>query len=539
VFQSYVEPFRDEAGQIVGTIGTGLDITARKRAETALLESEELFRSYFELGLIGMAITSPTTGILEVNDEICRILGYERDELLRMTWAALTHPDDLAADDALFNRVLAGEIDGYAIDKRWIRKDGRIIDSHISVKCVRRADKSVDYFVALLQDITARKQAEQALRESEARFRAVADLVPDLLWSRDAQGAEWYNRRWTEYTGQRSEQAARLGWLDVIHPDDRAQSLARFEHALGTGQPLHHEHRIRGIDGTYRWFLLHARPLQDEQGHIVRWFAAATDIQDQRRARDVLEERIRQRTAALEAANAEQQAQMVARQAAEGELRQSNARLRGLSERLLAVQEEERRTIARELHDEVGQYLTGLRFMLESLGKVTGIPHDPQLANALAVVDDLTTRVRELSLGLRPSMLDDAGLVSALLWHVERYTRQTGIEVTLGHQGLDERLPAPIETAVYRIVQEALTNVARHAETTQVNVQILADGQVTVLIEDAGKGFDVGAVLAHHASTGVSGMRERAELLSGEFLIESQPGEGTRVLVEIPLDVVR
>jgi signal transduction histidine kinase len=177
--------------------------------------------------------------------------------------------------------------------------------------------------------------------------------------------------------------------------------------------------------------------------------------------------------------------------------------------------------------------------MLESLGKVTAIPPDPQLANALAVVDDLTTRVRELALGLRPSILDDAGLAPALLWHVERYSRQTGIAVTLGYQGLDERLPAPIETAVYRIVQEALTNVARHAETPQVNVQILADGLVTVLIEDAGKGFDVEAVLARHASTGVSGMRERVELLGGEFLIESQPGGGTRVLVEIPLDAVQ
>ena len=162
-----------------------INFIIRARAEKELRESEERFRSYFELGLIGMAISSPTKGLLEVNDEICKILGYERDELMKKTWAELTHPDDLAADVANFERVIAGEINGYSMDKRWIRRDGRIIDTMISVKALRNADGAVDYFVSLLEDVTERKRAEATLRESERRMQEHAAELADLHRRKD------------------------------------------------------------------------------------------------------------------------------------------------------------------------------------------------------------------------------------------------------------------------------------------------------------------------------------------------------------------
>lgn len=151
-------------------------LTERKRVEEALREGEERFRRYFELGLIGMAITSPTKAWLEVNDQTCRILGYERDELFNRSWEELTHPDDVAADVENFDRVMAGEMDAYSMEKRWIRKDGKIIDTIISVKALRRADKSVDYFVGLLQDITERKRLEEQLRQAQ-KLEAVGRLA--------------------------------------------------------------------------------------------------------------------------------------------------------------------------------------------------------------------------------------------------------------------------------------------------------------------------------------------------------------------------
>lgn len=141
------------------------------------------------------------------------------------------------------------------------------------------------------RDITARKQAEQRIRESERHFRAVADLVPDLLWRNDPQGrVTWFNRRWTDYTGQTCEASLGDGWLDAIHPDDRETTYAHFHQLLKTGQTLTREHRIRGCDGAYRWFLVKAEPVRDDSGRITQWFGAATDIQEQRAALEALRE---------------------------------------------------------------------------------------------------------------------------------------------------------------------------------------------------------------------------------------------------------
>jgi PAS domain S-box-containing protein len=153
------------------------DITERIRVEDALRVSEERFRRYFDLGLIGMAITSPEMGCLEVNDELCRILGYGRGELLQKTWPEMTHPDDVAEDLAQFQRVMKGEFDGYSIDKRWIRKDGQVIESVTAAQCMRHPDGAVDCFVGLVLDTTERKHAQEALRKAQAELAHTGRVV--------------------------------------------------------------------------------------------------------------------------------------------------------------------------------------------------------------------------------------------------------------------------------------------------------------------------------------------------------------------------
>ena len=231
--------------------------------------------------------------------------------------------------------------------------------------------------------------------------------------------------------------------------------------------------------------------------------------------------------------HAERIAQDEAAQRREADLQQ---RLQTLSRQLIEAQERERCHLARELHDEIGQVLTGLKFLLEMAQRCPDAERRDFLGEAREVVDTLMQRVRGLSCDLRPALLDDLGLLPALLAHVERYTAQTGIRVTFSHADLERRFGPEVETAAFRVVQEALTNVARHAGAEEVAVTVCAHEQVLrARIEDHGAGFDLQAALAGHTSRGVTGMRERAVLLGGRITITTAPGHGTQVQVEFPL----
>ncbi len=263
-----------------------------------------------------------------------------------------------------------------------------------------------------------------------------------------------------------------------------------------------------------------------------------------RRAHDELEQRVRERTAELSDANASLTEQIAERRRAEQELRK-------LSHRLVEVQESERRHIARELHDEIGQLLTGLKLTLEASNREQGREQNSDaktnseqtglerigLERTGMIVNELMRRVRDLSLDLRPAILDDLGLLHALLWHFERYTTQTGVRVIFNHTGIEaQRLKPEIEIAAYRIVQEALTNAARYANVGEVKVNVTADAEnLSVQVIDRGDGFPPEAVLMSGASSGLTGIRERAQLLGGTLTIDAAPGAGAKLTALLPI----
>ena len=220
------------------------------------------------------------------------------------------------------------------------------------------------------------------------------------------------------------------------------------------------------------------------------------------------------------------------------ELEAKNRQLRELSQHLANVQETERRFIAAELHDDIGQLLTGLKLMIEIATAQDGEAKRKTLELAKKSVSELSARVRNLSLDLRPAMLDDFGLFSALEWLFERFTKQTGVLVQHNFNFMEERrFPKQIETAAFRIIQESLTNVARHAEVKNVDVNIFVNGRLDVEIRDQGRGFDPANLNSVSRQTGgISGMRERVSWLGGSLSVISSSGAGTTILASFTLE---
>jgi signal transduction histidine kinase len=224
---------------------------------------------------------------------------------------------------------------------------------------------------------------------------------------------------------------------------------------------------------------------------------------------------------------------------------QHREQLRALANRLTEVQEAERKQLARDLHDQLGQALTAISINLTAIS--TELPPDcaagikERLSEASSLTDQTLEQIRELSLNLRPLMLDDLGLIPTLRWYLKQYAKRLNIKTEFEALGLEERLSPELETALYRVIQEALTNVARHAQAGQVCVRLQRkEAVIAVFIEDNGQGFDVAQVIAHHNTAngaGLLGMRERMSLLGGRFTIQSQPGQGTQLLVEVPSDI--
>jgi diguanylate cyclase (GGDEF)-like protein/PAS domain S-box-containing protein len=260
-----------------------------KKEKDELIKSETRFRSYFDLPLHGIAITSPEKGWLQVNDRICSIMGYSRDEIFRMTWSEMTHPDDLAADIDQFNRVLAGQIDHYSMNKRFIRKDGMVVWTNLSVGCIRKSDGSVDHIIAMVEDITSVKLAETALRESEDRYRSLFENANEAIFVAQDGKLVFLNPVTSQLIGYSSEELMGRSFLDFIHPEDRNLVAGNYLKRLKGEEVLpRYTFRYVARNGEIRWMEIGAVRIEWTGKPATLNFC--TDITERKQAEEALRE---------------------------------------------------------------------------------------------------------------------------------------------------------------------------------------------------------------------------------------------------------
>jgi PAS domain S-box-containing protein len=350
--------------------------------------------------------------------------------------------------------------------------------------------------------------------ELDAIFRT----APDIIFSRQPDGGRDYiSPRFYDYTGAPPDSATGQNWQEYLHPEDKEPAIEEWARSVESGANYEAEYRLRSRDGTYRWFRARAVPIQDDQGKIVKWYGTCSDIHDSK----MLEQSMRSSAIELE--------KLVDSRTAE---------LRRLSVRLMTLQDQEHRRIARDLHDGLGQELAVAKMVLDNaLQQKSGASDRPACAEASGIIERAIQQVRTMSHLLHPPLLDEVGLLSALTWYADGLTERSGIQTSLDVQPVDfPRLSADLETAIFRIVQEALTNVFRHAEATHVWISVVHRSDQTVVgVRDNGKGIEKGVANLEPGSVGVgiSGIKQRSKEFGGELRIMNV-NPGTLIEVVIP-----
>jgi PAS domain S-box-containing protein len=287
IIDSNVAALHDASGATKGYLAVCRDVTTQKSAERALKESEARLRAYFDSPAVGIALSSPEKGWIEVNDQICSMLGYSREELCRMTWLEVTHPDDVAANLLLFDKLVAGHCERYSLDKRFIRKDGTTFWALVSASCVRRADQSVKYIVAIYIDIEKRKQVEEALRENERWLSLSQEIARIGHYVYDVQRDHWSSSAALNSIFGIDEAYPRQAadWIWIVHPEDREAMREYLGGLLASGARFDREYRI--VNQATRepiWVHGLGTLTRGPQGEPIQLVGTIQDVQSRRAA---------------------------------------------------------------------------------------------------------------------------------------------------------------------------------------------------------------------------------------------------------------
>jgi len=400
-----------------------------------------------------------------------------------------------------------------------------------------------------LFQIRAREHTEKALSESESRLRMILDNNPYFMAVRDEDGVVLLaNRRYAEFYGTTEDRIMGVPLKELheavgMDPQELLQTLAADREVISSGAPMFGRERVFEQNGDLRWFRVSRIPVNMNGGNrcvlmiageMTRQIRAEEAMQ---RSHEELERRVEERTADLVKANDDLKKAISAHEKVEEALSDHRTKLQNLSAGLLSLLEEERTRISREVHDELGQSLTALKFDLSAMAK--NLPEDQTVfdgktGSMVKQVESILETVKKISRDLRPGILDDLGLPTAIEWQAKQFHERTGIPCRVALFPRDMEIDPERSTAIFRIFQEALTNVVRHARATDVKAALEnRDGLLTLEVRDNGRGITQVQV-SGSKSLGLIGIRERVRQLNGDVLIEGSPSAGTVIRVAIP-----
>jgi PAS domain S-box-containing protein len=469
-----------------------------------------------EVAVVLMDVSMPEIDGFELAEIIRQHPRYQKTAIIFISAVHLTDLDRLKG----YQRGAVDYISVPVVPELLRAKVSVFAELHRKTQQLRRLNRELEQRVLERTEELERKaetlqRLNAELTRKNQELDAIMRTAPDIIFSRQADGARDYiSERFYEYTGAAPGSASGFGWVDYLHGDDKKESMEHWLRCVQSGQNYESEYRMRSRQGEYHWFRARAVPIRDDAGAILKWYGTCCDIHDSK----LLEQSMRENAIELE--------RMVDRRTSE---------LRRLSTRLMKLQDEERRRIARDIHDGLGQELIAAKMILDGMiHNKTIVSGKPSLTEATHLIDRTIQQVRSISHLLHPPLLDEVGLLSALRWYLDGLTSRSGIKTHLEVEPSDlPRLSSELETTVFRIIQEALSNVFRHAKAQNVWVNVsLEEELLTVTVRDDGIGMEDKIVELRPGSfgVGIGGMRQRAQDFGGELHIRNaNPG----ALVEI------
>jgi len=487
----------NESSSLVIAIVEG--ITEKKKAQEELKKSEEKFSKAFRHSPTTLSITSARDyRYIEVNETFERVTGYSREEAIGrtpfdlQTWVNSSQRIEitkrLLTEDSLCN-----------IEALFRRRDGRIWLGSSSFELIE-IDRE-PCVLTMTIDITEQRRAEKVLRESEERFRLVANTAPVMIWMSGLDKlCTYFNKRWLEFTGRTLEAELGTGWSRGVHPDDMDRCLDTYTAAFDKREPFQMEYRLRRCDGEFRWVLDSGVPRFEADGLFAGYIGSAIDVTERNLAAEALST---------------------------------------FSQKLIEAQEEERSWIARELHDDINQRLALLAVNLDSLKQKipASLPEfEGELGEAGKQLERLGSDLQALSHRLHPSKLEHLGLVTAAAGLCREFSERQKVEIDFHATDIPKDLPEELSLCLFRVLQEALQNAIKHSGSHRFRVSLdVESNEARLLVQDSGLGFELGEV-SKGSGLGLTSMKERLKLVGGELSIDTQRQRGTTIHARARLD---